>query len=180
MGLSVLPIASTQALGPTQSPIQWVPEALTPGVKRPGHEADHLPPCSDEIRTRGAVPLPPPFVFVPLLLPPPPPPPPIIIIIIIIIRNKSRDSSVGVATDYGLDDRGSIPSSGSEFFSSPPSPDGLWGPPSLLSNGYQGLFPCGVKRPGREADHSPPSSAEVKECVELYLHSLNTPSCHGA
>jgi hypothetical protein len=29
----------------------------------------------------------------------------------------------------------------------------------------------GVKRPGCEADHSPPSSAEVKECVELYLHS---------
>jgi hypothetical protein len=28
-----------------------------------------------------------------------------------------------------------------------------------------------VKRPGREADHSPPSSAEVKECVELDLHS---------
>jgi hypothetical protein len=27
-----------------------------------------------------------------------------------------------------------------------------------------------VKRPGREADRSPPSSAEVKECVELYLH----------
>jgi hypothetical protein len=27
-----------------------------------------------------------------------------------------------------------------------------------------------VKRPGREADHSPPSSAEVKECEELYLH----------
>jgi hypothetical protein len=25
-----------------------------------------------------------------------------------------------------------------------------------------------VKRPGREADHSPPSGAEVKECVELY------------
>jgi hypothetical protein len=24
---------------------------------------------------------------------------------------------------------------------------------------------------GREADHSPPSSAEVKEWVELYLHS---------
>jgi hypothetical protein len=28
-----------------------------------------------------------------------------------------------------------------------------------------------IKRPGSEADHSPPSSAEVKECVELYLHS---------
>jgi hypothetical protein len=29
----------------------------------------------------------------------------------------------------------------------------------------------GVKRPEREADHSRPSSAEVKECVELYPHS---------
>jgi hypothetical protein len=29
----------------------------------------------------------------------------------------------------------------------------------------------GVKRPEREADHSPPSKAGVKECVELYLHS---------
>jgi hypothetical protein len=29
----------------------------------------------------------------------------------------------------------------------------------------------GVKRSGREADHSPPSSAEVEKCVELYLHS---------
>jgi hypothetical protein len=38
----------------------------------------------------------------------------------------------------------------------------------------------GIKRPGREADHSPPSSAEVKECVELYLHSPNTPSWRGA
>jgi hypothetical protein len=34
----------------------------------------------------------------------------------------------------------------------------------------------GIKRPGREADHSPPSSDVVKECVELYLHSSNTPS----
>jgi hypothetical protein len=33
---------------------------------------------------------------------------------------------------------------------------------------------------GRETDHSPPSSAEVKEWVELYLHSPNTPSWRGA
>jgi hypothetical protein len=32
---------------------------------------------------------------------------------------------------------------------------------------------------GREADHSPPSSAEVKELV-LYLYSPNTPSWRGA
>jgi hypothetical protein len=37
----------------------------------------------------------------------------------------------------------------------------------------------GVKRPRREADHSPPSSAEVKERVDLYIHSSNTPSWRG-
>jgi hypothetical protein len=33
---------------------------------------------------------------------------------------------------------------------------------------------------GCEADHSPPFSAKVKEWVELYLHSPNTPSWPGA
>jgi hypothetical protein len=33
---------------------------------------------------------------------------------------------------------------------------------------------------GREADHSPPSSAEVKEWVELFLRSPNAPSRRGA
>jgi hypothetical protein len=33
---------------------------------------------------------------------------------------------------------------------------------------------------GPEADHSPPSSTEVKEWVELYFHSPNTPSWRGA
>jgi len=37
----------------------------------------------------------------------------------------------------------------------------------------------GVKRPGREADHSPLSGTDVKECVELYLHSSNTPLWRG-
>ena len=36
-------------------------------------------------------------------------------------------------------------------------------------------FP-GVKRPGRGVDHPPPSSAEVKERVELYLYSPSVPS----
>ena len=35
-------------LGPTQPPIQWVPQALFPGVKRPGCDPDHLPPFSSE------------------------------------------------------------------------------------------------------------------------------------
>jgi hypothetical protein len=36
------------------------------------------------------------------------------------------------------------------------------GPPSPLSNGYRGALTPEVKRPGLEADCSPPSSTEVK------------------
>jgi hypothetical protein len=42
-----------------------------------------------------------------------------------------------------------------------------------------GALSLAVKRPVREADHSPPTSAEVKECVEPYLHS-NASSWRGA
>ena len=41
-------------------------------------------------------------------------------------------------------------------------PDRPWGPPSLLYNGYW-VFPVGKVRPGRAADHSPPSSAAIME-----------------
>jgi hypothetical protein len=58
---------------------------------------------------------------------------------------KSRDSAVGIATGYGLDDRevGVRVQAGSSIFSSPRRPDRLWGPPNLLSNGYWGLFSRG-------------------------------------
>jgi hypothetical protein len=45
--------------------------------------------------------------------------------------SKSRDSSVGVALGYGLDDRGSrvrFPAWAGDLFSSPPRPERLWGP----------------------------------------------------
>jgi len=63
-------------------------------------------------------------------------------------------SSVSIASDYGL---GGL---GSNRFSA--RPDRLWGPHSLLHNGYR-VFPGGKVRPGRAADHSPPSSAAVME-----------------
>jgi hypothetical protein len=44
----------------------------------------------------------------------------------------------------------------------------------------RGALSLGVKWPGREADHSPSSSAEVKEFLALYHHSPKTPSWRGA
>jgi hypothetical protein len=68
-----------------------------------------------------------------------------------------RGRAVFIATGYGLDDRGvgvAIPE-GSRIFTYPYRPDRLWGPTGPLSNG--------VKRPGREADNSPQTSAEIKK-----------------
>jgi hypothetical protein len=45
------------------------------------------------------------------------------------------------------------------------------GPTQPAVQWVSGALYLGVKRPKREADHSPPSSAEFKECVELYFHS---------
>ena len=53
--------------------------------------------------------------------------------------------------------RGSNPGEGEIFRTCPDRP---WGPPSLLYNGYR-VFPGGKERPGREADPTPSSSAEV-------------------
>jgi hypothetical protein len=42
--------------GPTHPPIQRVPGALPPGVKRPRREVDHSPTSSAEIKNIGAIP----------------------------------------------------------------------------------------------------------------------------
>jgi hypothetical protein len=55
---------------------------------------------------------------------------------------------------------------GAEIFRT--RPDRPWGPP-ILHSLYR-VIPEG-KRPGRGVNHPPPSSAEVKERVELYLCS---------
>jgi hypothetical protein len=43
------------------------------------------------------------------------------------------------------------------------------GPTPTPIQWVSGALFLGVKRSGREADHSPPYSAEVRESVELYL-----------
>jgi hypothetical protein len=78
------------------------------------------------------------------------------------ISSVSRDSSVSIVTSLRAGGWGSIHGR-AEFFSSPQSPDRLWGPHSLslLSNGEPVLSPE-IKWPGREAKQSPPSSAEFE------------------
>jgi hypothetical protein len=53
--------------------------------------------------------------------------------------------------------------------------DRPWDPFGLLYHEYRVSLP-GVKRPERGVNHPPPSSAEVKERVELYLYSPSGPS----
>jgi hypothetical protein len=81
---------------------------------------------------------------------------------------------------YGLDDRSSrvrFPARAGNFFLHHHVQNGSgaspiqWVPVALSLE---------VRWSRREADHSPPSSAEVKEWVELYLHSPNTPSWRDA
>jgi hypothetical protein len=50
LGIFFFTTASRTALGLTQPPIQWVPGALSLGIKRPGREADHSPPSNAEVK----------------------------------------------------------------------------------------------------------------------------------
>jgi hypothetical protein len=71
-------------------------------------------------------------------------------------------TAVGTATGYGLDGRGSIhgKSKGFFFFTVSRPVLGLTEPSIQW---VPGAISCGVKCPGFEAVHSPPSSAEVKD-----------------
>jgi hypothetical protein len=86
----------------------------------------------------------------------------------LVVFNKSGPGSVvGIATAYGLDGLGIDSRWGRDFSQlskptlRPTQPPVQWEP---------GLS-RGKVRPERDADPSPPSSAEVKNRVELYLYS---------
>jgi hypothetical protein len=84
----------------------------------------------------------------------------------------SRNSAVGIATGYVLDDRGigvRVPV-GSRILSSPRRPDRLWCPPTLLSNEYLRFFPRGK---AASAWSWPPTSNQCRsqENLDLYIHS---------
>jgi hypothetical protein len=100
-------------------------------------------------------------------------PPHFCVVYAVCVLSGSRDSSVGIATGYGLDDQGggsSIPGRVNKFSLLHIVQTGPGVHPTSYKMGTRGSFP-GVKRQGREADQSSPTSAEVQENVDLYTHS---------
>jgi hypothetical protein len=95
--------------------------------------------------------------------------------------NRSRDSSVGIALGYELDDwcsRVRFPAGAGNFSLHHRVQNGSGVHPASYPMGSGGLS-LGVKLLGHEADHSSPSSAEVK--MRGAIPPLpNTPSRRGA
>ena len=80
-----------------------------------------------------------------------------VIIIIIIVICVGRNSSVSIATRYGLDGPGIESRCGQDFPHLSRPALGPTQPPYTMGTGS---LP-GVKRPGRDVEHPPTSSAEV-------------------
>jgi hypothetical protein len=70
--------------------------------------------------------------------------------------------SGGTVLGYGLDDRGFESRQGMGIFLSTTASRAVLGPTQPPIQCVPGALSLGVKPPARETDHSPPSSAEVK------------------
>lgn len=57
-GIFLFSTMARRSTGRTQPPIQWVREALSPGVDRPGSEADYSPVSDVEVKNGGTPTLP--------------------------------------------------------------------------------------------------------------------------
>jgi hypothetical protein len=94
------------------------------------------------------------------------------------ISQEDRGSSVSVVSDCGLDDRAigfRSPAGVKNFSSSLCIQTGPGAHPASCAMGTGGPFPGGKARPGRDADHSSPSSAEIINELKLYLLSPQAP-----
>jgi phage terminase large subunit-like protein len=59
-------MSSRPVQGPTQPPIQWVPGAISPGIKRLEREGDHSHPTSAEVKKTWIYTSTPPHAFMAL------------------------------------------------------------------------------------------------------------------
>ena len=80
------------------------------------------------------------------------------------VYSVGPDSSVGIATRYGLDG----PRVRSWLWRDIPHPRSALWPTQLPTQWVSGIFSPGVKWPGRAVHRPSPSSAENNEIVELY------------
>jgi hypothetical protein len=179
MGIFLFITVPRTALGPTQPPIQSGPVALSLGLKWPGGEADHSPPSSAEVKNAWSYTSTPPIclhgvalcwsigtictwfhpfvsAWISLLHPH-----------VVGIRQSVKRWATGWTIGVlGFDFRRGLGiflfTTASRTAVDPTQPPIHWVP---------GVLSLGVKRPGRDVDHSPPSSAEVKESAELCFQS---------
>jgi hypothetical protein len=92
----------------------------------------------------------------------------------------SGDSSVSVVTCWTI--WGSNSGTSKRLFSSAERTNQLCEPSRLVFDGYKVYFP-GIKRAGRETDHSPTSSSEVKNewsytsALPICLHGVDRHNC---
>jgi hypothetical protein len=87
----------------------------------------------------------------------------------------SWGNSISIVSEYLLGDRGSNPAGARKFSFSPCVQTGSGGHRASYTVGTGGSFRGGKARMGRDAGHSPPSSAKFKKGLELYLMSPKAP-----
>jgi hypothetical protein len=84
----------------------------------------------------------------------------------------SRGRSVSIVSEYGLNNRAigvRSPAEAKDFSSSLCVQTGSEAHPASCPMDTGGPFPGGKQRTGRDADYSPPSSAEVVNELDLYI-----------
>jgi hypothetical protein len=95
----------------------------------------------------------------------------------LIFSDGSRVSSVSIVSNYGLDDRAievRSPAESKGFSSSLCVQTGSGANPASCTMGTSGHYSGTKAWPERDADHSPPSSAEVVNEYDVYI--LSPPS----
>jgi hypothetical protein len=96
-------------------------------------------------------------------------------------RIRETGSSVSTVSDYGQDDRAievRSPAETKDFSSNLCVQTGSGAHPASCTVGTRGSFPEDKTRPGRDADHSPPSSDEVVGAISPLLPSASI-MCSG-